>query len=49
LPENALAQRDDGDSQVELEILEPETPRPSRLRETLRRLGVPLRAPESEP
>jgi uncharacterized protein involved in outer membrane biogenesis len=49
LPENALAQRDDGDSQVDLEILEPETPRPSRLRETLRRLGVPLGAPGSEP
>jgi uncharacterized protein involved in outer membrane biogenesis len=49
LAEGTLAQRDDGESQVELEILEPETPRPSRLRQTLRRLGVPLKSPGSEP
>jgi hypothetical protein len=48
LPEGA-AQRENGESQVELEILDPETPRPSRLREALRRFGVPLRPPGSEP
>jgi len=48
LPEGA-AQRDDGESQVELEILDPEAPRPSRLREALRRLGVPVPSPKSEP
>jgi hypothetical protein len=48
-PEGTLAQREDGESQVELEILEPEAPRPSRLREALRRLGVPLKPPGPEP
>jgi hypothetical protein len=28
---------------VELEVLEPESPRPSKVRDTLRRFGVPLK------
>jgi hypothetical protein len=37
-----LVQRD-VDSRIELNVLEPEMERPSKLRETLRRLGVPLK------
>ena len=48
LPESTLAQRQDGGSQVELEILEPEEPRPSKLRETLRKLGAPLKRSDAE-
>jgi hypothetical protein len=48
LPEITLAERRDTGSQVELEILEPEEPRPSKLRDTLRKLGVPLKRPGSE-
>jgi uncharacterized protein DUF748 len=48
LPESKLTQRADGGSHVELEVLEPEEPRPSKLREALRKLGVPLKSPESE-
>lgn len=48
LSEGTLAQRENGGSQVELEILEPEEPRPSKLREALRKLGLPLERPESE-
>jgi uncharacterized protein involved in outer membrane biogenesis len=48
LPASKLGQREDDGGQVELEILEPEEPRPSKLRETLRNLGVPLKPPESK-
>ncbi len=48
LPESTLAQRQDGGSEVELEILEPEEPRPSKLRETLRKLGAPLKRSDAE-
>jgi hypothetical protein len=37
-----LVQRD-ADSRIELNVLEPETERPSKVRETLRRLGVLLK------
>jgi hypothetical protein len=43
LAEARLAQREDGESQVEIEVREPDAPRASKFRETLRRLGVPLR------
>jgi uncharacterized protein involved in outer membrane biogenesis len=42
LVETKPVQRDDADGQVALEVLEPEGPRPSKFREALRRLGVPL-------
>jgi D-alanyl-D-alanine carboxypeptidase len=42
LADGQLTQRDDGGSQVEVEVREPDAPRPSKFRETLRRLGVPL-------
>ncbi|HEU4367031.1 MAG TPA: DUF748 domain-containing protein [Methylomirabilota bacterium] len=38
-----VAQREGGPGQVELEVVEAEGPRPSKLRETLRKLGVPLK------
>jgi hypothetical protein len=41
------AERDTG-GRVELDVIEPETPRPSKLREALRRLGVPLRDSATE-
>jgi hypothetical protein len=43
LVEGKSTERKDGGEQVELEILEPEEPRPSKLRETLRKLGLPLK------
>jgi hypothetical protein len=42
LVETKLVQREDADSQIALDVLEPDVPRPSKIRETLRRLGVPL-------
>jgi hypothetical protein len=38
----------DAESRIELEVLEPDAPRPSRLREGLRRLGVPLKGSGTE-
>jgi hypothetical protein len=35
-------------SRIELDVLEPDTPRPSRFRESLRRLGVPLQGSETD-
>jgi hypothetical protein len=43
LVEMKLVQRDDTAGQIELEVLEPDTPRPSKVREVLQRLGVPLK------
>jgi hypothetical protein len=43
LIETKVAEREDGDSRIELEVLDPETPRPSKVREVLRRFGVPLK------
>jgi uncharacterized protein DUF748 len=42
LAEAPVAQREGGDSQVEIEVREPDAPRQSKFRDTLRRLGVPL-------
>jgi Domain of Unknown Function (DUF748) len=42
LAEAKLVQQDPG-SRIDLNIVEPETPRPSKVRETLQRLGVPLK------
>jgi hypothetical protein len=43
LAETKVSERQGGETHVELEILEPEGPRPSKVRDALRRLGVPLR------
>jgi hypothetical protein len=48
LVENKTAQGDERGSRVELEVLDPETPRPSKVRELLRRFGVPLKGPDGE-
>jgi hypothetical protein len=41
LTERKLVQREGRESQVDVDILDPETPRPSKMREVLRRLGLP--------
>jgi hypothetical protein len=43
LTETKVAERPGGETHVELEILEPEGERPSKVRDMLRRLGVPLK------
>jgi hypothetical protein len=43
LVEMKLVQRDDAAGQIELEVLEPDILRPSKVREVLQRLGVPLK------
>jgi uncharacterized protein involved in outer membrane biogenesis len=47
LPDSHVGRREDGGSEVDLEILEPEGPQPSKLRDALRKLGVPLKRPGS--
>jgi Domain of Unknown Function (DUF748) len=47
LAEAPLTQREDGASQVEIEVREPDAPRPSKFRETLRKLGVPLKGADA--
>ena len=47
MAERKPVQRDDADSQVALDVLDPETPRPSKIRSVLRRLGVPVEDPEA--
>ena len=42
LAEAPVTPREDDGSQVEIEVREPDAPRPSKFREALRRLGVPL-------
>ena len=41
--ETALAERTTPETQIEIEVLEPEGERPSKVRQVLRRLGVPLK------
>jgi hypothetical protein len=48
LPEAKLVQRDGPDSRVEANVLEPEAQRPSKVREVLRRLGMPLKDSDAE-
>ena len=43
LPETKPVQREGRDGQVEANVLEPETPQPSKVREVFKRLGVPLK------
>ena len=43
LAEARLVQREEGGSQVEIDVREPDASRTSKFRETLRRLGVPLK------
>jgi hypothetical protein len=47
LPERAI-ERGDGPGQVQLEVVEMPTERPSKVRRLLERLGVPLRAPAAK-
>jgi hypothetical protein len=47
LPEAPLARREGAGSQVDANVLEPETPRPSKVRDVLRRLGMPLKGREA--
>jgi hypothetical protein len=47
LAEAKLTQREDGGSQIEIEVREPDAPRGSKFRETLRRLGVPLKGADA--
>jgi hypothetical protein len=44
LAERKLVQREGREGQVEIEVLEAEGPRPSKFRDALRRLGVPLKS-----
>jgi hypothetical protein len=37
-----LVEREDAESQIDLEVPEPDAARPSKVREVLRRVGVPL-------
>jgi len=43
LRETAVDERQSAEAHVELEVLEPEGPRPSKVREVLRRFGLPLK------
>src|SRR6185503_9788678 len=43
LVDGQVTQRDDGGSRVEIDVREPDEPRPSKFREALRKLGVPLK------
>jgi uncharacterized protein involved in outer membrane biogenesis len=43
VPETQLALRDGREGQVEAGVLEPETARPSKVRDVLRRLGMPIK------
>ena len=43
LPEMKLVQAEGRDGQVEANVIEPETPQPSKVREVLKRFGVPLK------
>ncbi len=47
LAEAKLTQREDGGSQVEIEVREPDAPRASKFREILRRVGVPLKGADA--
>lgn len=38
-----LVQREGRDTQVDVDVVDPETPRPSKVREVLRRLGMPVK------
>jgi hypothetical protein len=43
LVDGQVTQRDDGGSRVEIDVREPDEPRPSKFREALRKLGLPLK------
>ena len=43
LADGQVTQRDDGGSRVEIDVREPDEPRPSKFREALRKLGLPLK------
>jgi hypothetical protein len=43
LRETAVSERAGADTQIDLEVLEPEGPRPSKMRDLLRKFGLPLK------
>ncbi|HZA41113.1 MAG TPA: DUF748 domain-containing protein [Actinomycetota bacterium] len=47
LVETKVVAREDGGSRIDLEVLDPETPQLSKVREILRRLGVPLKGSDA--
>ena len=49
LADGQVTQRDDGGSRVEIDVREPDEPRPSKFREALRKLGLPLKGTEATP
>jgi hypothetical protein len=48
LVETETVQRNESGSRIELEVLNPETPRPSKVRDLFRRLGVPLKSSDTK-
>jgi hypothetical protein len=48
LSEGGPPPRESAESQLELEVREPDAARPSKIRETLRKLGVPLKGGDTE-
>jgi hypothetical protein len=48
LPETPLVQREGVDGRVDANVLEPETKQPSKMRQVLRRLGMPLKDRDAE-
>ena len=46
LTERQVVQREGGESEVAMDVLDPDTPRPSKMREVLRRIGMPLKDSE---
>ena len=49
LADGQVTSRDDGGSRVEIVVGEPDAPQPSKFREALRRLGVPLKRTDATP
>jgi len=43
LTERQVVQREGSESEVAMDVLDPDTPRPSKMREVLRRIGMPLK------
>ena len=43
LSERQVVQREGSESEVAMDVLDPDTPRPSKMREVLRRIGMPLK------
>jgi hypothetical protein len=48
LTERQVVQREGSESEVAMDVLDPDTPRPSKMREVLRRIGMPLKGSGSD-